>query len=1070
MSGIVAWWARNGVAANLLMIVAFIGGTFGFLSLEREVFPQADFNGATVSIAWPGASPQDVEEQIVTRLEEVVADIDGLKRLTGIARESVGTVNLESNLDVDIDEFVDIVKLRVDQITNLPRASFPPQVQRWSTGDTYMGLTLHGNVDARTLKQFADKVRDDIALLPGGELASVQGTLAEEVSIEVSEENLRRYGLTFSDVANAVRGSSLNSSGGRVRTDTGTVAIQARSLADTADDFGNIIIRQSIEFGTIRIRDVADVIDGFEDVELDATFNGELSTFIMIGAPEKMDILNYADGIKAYMERANSGVGKDALPEALKVEILFDTSEIFKGRMNTITSSAMLGLFMVLVILVLFLRPIVAFWVAVGIMTAFAGGVMLLPLFGISWNIMSLFAVLLVIGVVVDDAIIVGENIHRENESGRRGGLDASIVGTQLVLKPVVFGVITTMIMFAPWMLLPGPERQFTQQISYVVIAALSFSLIESMLILPAHLGHLKPQKFTGAGGKLMILQRKIADSLLWFAGHIYKPVLEAAIRFRYVTIALFACTFFWAIALITTGILPVKVMPEIEDDLIQVTVDLPDGTPMSRALEVRDQLSSGVAIVKADLIEQYPDLEGPLVNDISIVVTARNVRAWIGLLAPEKRPDRITTKQLASILQDSVGEVPDAEEVKFNFTVNQSDNSYRMALNSNDLDLLRLAAHEVKTKLATYDETSDIGDNLSSAAEEVRLTLKPGAESLGINLAQVSNQVRQAYYGEEAQRLPRNGEDVKVMVRYPAEARHSLDSLRSLRVRTADGREIPLMQVADISFEPGVNRIMRRERKRSVTVFADLHGEGARGLVTKDMNETFWPDFDRKYPDISRGAVGEAESSAEFFTTLIQLYLISMGFMYILLAIAFRSYSQPLLLMVAIPFAFAGAAFGHVAFGAPMAIFSLFGIGAAAGVVINDNLVLLDYINRRREDGAGAVQALVDAGVSRFRPVLLTSVTTFVGILPMMTQRSIQAQFLKPMVISLGCAVAFALFVSLIMVPALYAVGVEVGRVFRWTWAGRPYRHIGETYEGEANIDEEELTHRPLGDAAPAE
>ena len=1071
MNGLVAWWARNGIAANLLMVVAFIGGIFGFLSLEKEAFPAADFNGASVSIAWPGASPQDVEDQIVVRLEEVVADIDGLKRMTGTAREGVGYVNLETEMNVDVDDFVDEVKRRVDTISNLPRSSFPPQVTRWRMDNQYMGLALHGNVDPKTLKTIADDVRDRIALLDGGELAKVQGTLAEEVSIEVSEEALRRYNLTFSEVANAVRNSSLNSSGGTVRTDTGTVALQARKLADTQEDFENIIVRETLDAGTIRIRDIANVIDGFEDGDLDATFNGEPTAFIMVNTPEVMDIVRYSNNVKDFIERANSGRGPDALPENLQIDLLFDTSEVYKGRMHTIQTAALQGMFLVLIILVLFLRPSVAFWVTIGIGTAFMGGILILPLFGVSLNFLSLFAVLLVIGVVVDDAIVVGENIHKEVESGRREGLEAATVGTQLVLKPVMFGVITTMIMFAPWALIPWEERQFTAQITYVVIAALTFSLIEAMFILPSHLSHMGPQNFDGPGGRLLRFQQTLADSLLTFANKIYKPLLEWAVKHRYVTIAAFTATFIWAVLLITMNVLPVRLMPDIEDDLIQVEIDLPDGTPQSRSLEIRDQLRMAVDSAREELNGDYPELKQPLISDISIVAAEGQVQSWIALLPAEDRPEGVRTKSITDVIRANFGEVPDAEEVNFSYTINQSDNSIRFALNHDDLDLLRQAAEEVKAQLATYEQTYDIGDNLSSAAEEVRIALKPGATTLGITLADITSQVRQAYYGEEAQRLPRDGEDVRVMVRYPEEARRSLDSLEGLRIRTADGREIPLTQVAELSFEPGINRILRRERMRSVTVRADLVGDGTRALISSDMEANFWPEFEKKYPEITRGAIGEAESEAEFLNDIVRLYLIAFVSMYILLAIAFQSYAQPLLLMIAIPFGFAGAAFGHVAFGVPMALFSMFGIGAAAGVVINDNLVLVDYINRRRTEGAGALQAIVDAGVSRFRPVLLTSVTTFVGILPMIAQKSVQAQFLKPMVVSLGSAVAFALFVSLLLVPALYAVGCEVGRVFRWTWGGRPYRHIGESYEGHVHIDEEELIGTSHGTRAqPAE
>ena len=1079
MRGLVSWFARNAVAANLLMVVAFVGGVLSFNSMERKMFPVVPVNGATVSVAWEGASPQDIEEQIVTRIEEVVIDIDGLRRITSTAQEGFGSVNIRGRDDIDMERFIDEVKLRVDQINNLPPAAFQPQVRRWEQRNRYFALAVYGNMDARTLKRVADQVRDDIAALPGGSLAELQGVLDEEVSIEVSEDSLRRYNLRFSDVTNAIRSASLNSSGGRLQSPIGDVGLSTRQLADTADDFNQIIIRQTSDEGTIRISDVATVVDGFVDADLKATYNDQPTAFVFVPAPDKMDIGAYAKGFRDYVERANAP-GSDILPEAARVDVLFDNSVLFDARMKLISESALLGAFMVMLVLILFLRPLVAFWVTMGIITAFAGGIMLLPYFGVSWNILSTFAVLLVIGVIVDDAIVVGENIHKEVESGRREGVDAAIVGTQLVLKPVVFGVLTTIIAFLPWAFVTGPSRAFTQQITFVVICALVFSIIECMLILPAHLAHMKKQAFTGPSGRLVRAQRRIADSLIWFANKIYKPVLETALRFRYATIVLFVGLFGFSVGVVSMRIVPFNFMPQIEGGLVQVTIDLPEGTPFSRTLQIRDQLQAGIHSADDKLNQQWSSVLGELrrnrgepvdddlsiIENASIVATSGRIQAWIGLVEPEDRPETLTTKSITEVLRSEVGPIQDAEEVKFDFTQNEEDSGVRFSLNNENLDRLREASDYIQAHLATYAAIYDIGDNLSSSADEIQLSLRPGAEALGITLADVSNQVRQAYYGDQAMRLPRDGEDVRVMVRLPEDTRRNLDSLDDLRVRTPDGREIPITQVAELQYAPGINRIRRRNRTRSVTVFAEVMGDGGRNRIIEDMNINFWPDFEKRFPDISRDFAGGFEDEQAFLAEVQRFMLIAIGAMYILLAIAFRSYAQPLLLMTALPFAFTGAVFGHLILGIPMAMFSLFGIAAAAGVVINDNLVLVDFVNRRREEGVGAVQALIDGGVSRFRPILLTSVTTFVGILPLIAERSVQAQFLKPMVISLGWAVAFALFVSLLLVPSLYAVGTEVGRIFRWSWGGRPYRSIGETYSGSVTEEGDDLRGVP----APAE
>jgi multidrug efflux pump subunit AcrB len=1008
-------------------------------------------------MAWPGASPQDIEEQIVTRIEEAVADLDGVKRITSTSTEGSGWVNIEGQNDIDMMQFLDEVKLRIDQINNLPQAAFQPQVQRWENRGQFMGLAVHGKVDGRELKRLGDRVRDDIAQLPGGELAELQGTLDEQVNIEVTEESLRRFGLSFGDVANAIRQSSLNSSGGRIESSTGDVSITTRQLADTKDQFNKIIIRQTTEQGTVRVEDVADVIDGFVSDKFSALYGGEPTAFVMIPAPDKMDVVKYTKGFRDYVERANDPKN-GILPQGVKIDILWDDSEAFNDRMDLIMSSAMQGAVLVMIVLLLFLRPTVALWVTVGIMTAFGGGILILPYLGVSWNILSTFAVLLVIGVIVDDAIVVGENIHKEVESGRREGLDAAIVGTQMVLKPIIFGVLTTIIAFLPWAFLSGPERQFTQQITFVVVAALSFSIIECMLILPAHLAHMKKQSFDGASGAFMKIQRRIADSLLWFANYIYKPALEFALHYRYATTAFFFCLFYLAFSLSSLKFVPFQFMPEIEADLIQVQIEMPDGTPYERLIQVRDQLQAGIEKSEEQTKREHPEIKDGLIRDASVIAYGTNVRAFVGLAAPEDRPDTIRSKDLAEILRDNVGEIQDAEEINFAFTFNDSDTGVRFALSNQNLDHLRDAADVVKAQLATYSSVYDIGDNLSSAAEEIRISMKPGAETLGVTLADVSRQLRQAYYGEEVQRLPREGEDVRVMVRLPESARENLDSLNSLRVRTTDGREIPVTQVADFSYAPGINRIQRRDRMRSVYVFAEVKGEGGRGEIMSDMEENFWPDFQKRFPDIKRGEAGGFEEENQFMSEIGRLTLMAIGAMYILLAIAFRSYAQPILLMMALPFAYAGALFGLWLWDTPMALFSFFGIAAAAGVVINDNLVLIDYVNKRRDEGAGAVQALVDAGVSRFRPILLTSLTTMVGILPLLSQRSVQAQFLKPMLVALGSAVGFALFISLFLVPALYVIGAEIKRVFAWTWGGQPFRHIGDGYTGHVTIDEEEL------------
>ena len=1038
--GIVSWWARNSVAANLLMLVAIVGGIMGYLSLNREVFPSASFNGATVSVSWPGASPQDVEEQIIVRIEEALADMDGIETLTSTAREGVGYVNIEGKRNVDIGEFIDNIKLEVDSVNNLPQSAYRPIVSQWRNQDQVVGFAVHGNIDRRDLQAIGREIRDEVAQLPGASIVNLWASRGEEVSIEVSEDSLRRYNLSFDEIVRAVRASSLNASAGTVRTELGEFGLTARQLADTAAEFENIIIRQTSAGGTLRIDDVGRVTDGFVDSNMEATYNGETMVLIVVEQSPGIDVVDTAAAVHDFIERKQA-----ELPEGVHISLWWDNSEMYSDRMATISGSALFGGILVLITLFLFLRPIVAVWVTVGIFTAFGGAFLILPMLGVSLNMLSLFAFLIVIGIVVDDAIVVGENVHDRVERGEPG-MTAAIVGTQMVAKPVIFAVITTIMMFSPWMLLTGPEVQFTRQISLVVIAALTFSLVESLLILPAHLSHMKPQSETGFFGPLIKVQRAIANTLVSFARNIYRPAVKFAIHNRYATFVAFFMIFGISLSLTATNRVGSVFMPQIENETIQVNIQLAEGTPWNRTEQVREQLDEAQLQALEYYRETYPG-ESDMIESRSTIASDGRVRAWIELPEPADRPGHLPTADVARQIREFLGPIPDAEEVRLDSTINDGGSSMTFALSHPDLDTLREAADALKAQLRSYDTLYDVVDSLQTSTEELQFSLRPNARSLGVTLQDVTRQVRQSFYGEEAQRLPRDGQDVRVQVRMDEASRRSLDTLREIRIRTSDGREVPLDAIAEAHFAPGLNRINRRNGMRTVTVSAELSDPTARGDINTSLEEDFFPTFDAQFPNLSRDEIGQAEGEREFMAELVGLLFLALGSMYILLAVAFKSYFQPIAIMVAIPFALTGAIFGHFLFGMPIALFSYFGVGAAAGVVINDNLVLLDFVNRLRANGVGAFQALVDAGVQRFRPILLTSVTTFLGIFPMMAETSTQAEFLKPMVVALGFAVVFALFLTLLLVPAMYGIGVDIARLARWMWTGKRQPRLGEHY-----------------------
>ena len=1020
MNGLIEWWARNTVAANLLMLGIFLAGIASFTSMERELDPQVRFPGLEIAVAWPGASPQDVEEQVITRVEESVRDLDSIEWVRSFANQGSGQIYIRADEKVDFAQFLNDVKMRVDAISSLPRDIEPPRVRQWVNRNEFIRVAVHGDIGERELKRLAEKLRREAAQLPSVNIVELFGVRREEVSIEVSEEALQRYNMSFAQVAAAIRSNSLNSSSGTVRTNAGDYSINTRNLADTEQDFSDIIVRQTSDGGIITVGDVATVIDGFEDNEILATLNGEPAVLLQVMTTETMDIVTASRSINKWIDER-----VDSLPQGASLTLWTDQNEAFEGRMSTIGTAAGQGLVLVVLILMLTLRPKVAFWVTAGIATAYAGAFIFLPLLGISINMLSTFAFLLVLGIVVDDAIVVGESIHTESQK-TGGGITAAVFGAQLVAKPVVFAVLTTIIAFLPWVFISGSTSEFTRQITWVVICALSFSLVESLIILPAHLSGLKPRTKLGGFGRF---QKRIADGITNFAQRHYRRVGGFAVKRRYLTFITFVMVYAIAVfGLFGNDYVKKGFMPDIESDEIRINVTMPDGSTYERALEVLVQLQNAEQAL-VDEVNASTDGEGKLIENWYTRSRRDSVLAIVKLAPPEVR--ELSAKDASIRLRELFGEVPDAKSVSVEYKDGNNDPGFELSIRHADLDILREAVGDLESHLRTFDALYDIRNNLEGASEEIRLELKPGAEKLGLTLREVSTQVRQAYYGEEVQRIPRSGQDVKVMVRYPRASRRSIESLKGFRVRTSDGHEVPLMSIADFEYAPGISGIARWNMNRAARISADMK-ENIREEIMKDLKDNFFPEWKKKFPGIITDNIGQAEGQARFVAEVLKLYGIAFFTMYMMLAIAFKSYWQPLAIMIAMPYAFAGAIYGHFVADMTMAIFSYFGIAAAAGVVVNDNLVLVDYCNRLRDRGMAAKEAIVEAGVARFRPILLTSITTFVGLMPMMMERSIQAAFLQPIVVSLAAGVLIAFFVTLLMVPSLYAIGDDILILFR--------------------------------------
>ncbi|MCL4715132.1 MAG: efflux RND transporter permease subunit [Hyphomonadaceae bacterium] len=1124
LKGLVAWWGRNPVAGNLLMLFCVVAGYLSFQKMEKEFFPAGRGDGVFIQAVWPGASPEDMEQQVVVRIEEATADLDNVNWVRSRSGEGFGWVRIAIDSGVDVDAMTEEVRARVESISGLPSGMEPIRVAREVGRNWSIIIGVHGTINERDLRDTAERLRDRLSLQPGAANTLVTGVRTPEVSIEVSEASLQAWGLTFDEVARAVRSSSLNAGAGAVRTADGNFQLQARNLADTQLDFENIIIRQTPDGGAVRVGDVAAVHDGFQDVNLYSRMNGDPAAIIAVQTADRFNIWETSKAVQEMIDEIRA-----ELPQGVQITTIYNEVEDYNSLLEILFSNAAQGFFLIFVLLLLSLHPKVAFWATLGVMTAFAGSFFILPYMDVSLNFMSVFGFLLVLGIMVDDAIIVGEAIYERAERGHTGA-DASILATQMVLKPLVASVFVTMIAFSPMALLEGDVRQFTRAISIVVMSTLVFSLIESLIILPAHLAHVTvpdPNK-PGLFSKLMALQQRCAHSVIWVAKNLHAPLVSGAVKMRYLTWSIFLGITILAIGLMMTGRVKQTFMPEVEGDFMQVSIQLPQTTPFSRMEQVAEQLDAARTALEQETTEYaQPDPNTGresrgVVRSWSQSIDENTIRAYVGLTPPQTRTN-LRSRQVTERLEQLLGEVPDADQISFSLSGSGSP-AIDMALMGENKADLEAAVEDLKARLLQFEGVSSVRDSQDAAIEELRFTLLPGAEQLGITLSDLTRQVRQAYFGEEVQRLPREGDDVRVYVRYPRDDRRTLESLGSFRVRTNDGREVPLAAIATWEFAPGVTGLDRRQRMSSILVTADLVNAEARNDIMRTLNQDFWPQFEARYATVSRRAIGEAEGQAEFFAQLGTLMMMAFAAIYFLLAVTFRSYAQPIMILSVIPFAIVGATVGHILFNLSFALFSWLGVIAAIGVVVNDNVVLVDRCNQIRgyfalrfkqpgaapllnEDGepielhevpapngevfeyvaiapdlevheelimdsalksfqnapvelrhsaqmkwdaseyreraemleqAGfrvmrvrAERGIVEASISRFRQIFLTSVTEFVGVAPMLLENAAIVQFLKPMALSLAFGVLFCMPATLILTPAFYMIGIDIKRVF---------------------------------------
>ncbi|MGB1350225.1 MAG: efflux RND transporter permease subunit [Luminiphilus sp.] len=1019
MTGPITWFIKNPIAANLLMVLLIIGGYTSIPKLDKQFFPTPEINQIEIRMEFRGASPREVEEQISVRIEEAIHDLNGVEELRSTSREGVGVVLVEVESDYPTQKLTNDINTRVDAIRSFPSDAERPTVTEITYRHQMGRVQISGDLSEREMKQFGETLRDELVRQPWVSVVELQTARPYEVSIEVSEDSLQRYQLTFDQVASAVRSASINLPAGAVQRDSGDLLIQTRGQAYDRADFESIVLRSDFSGQELLLSDVAAVRDTFEDVDVDIEFNGKRSLGLNVYVTTSPDVILTTDTVKAWVKEREL-----SLPEGVSLEFWQDPSKSFRERVRTLVSNGLGGLVLVIIVLMLFLRPMLAFWVSVGIVVAYMGTLFLLPYTGQGLNMISLFAFLLTLGIVVDDAIIVGESVHSAQSRGL-SGVHGALVGTRQVVKPVVFAVISTMVFFAPMFFLPGEWGPASKGIPVVVCLALGFSLIESLLILPSHLAHMKPEPEIPDSGWLTRTRMACAGWLARFANERYRPFLEKCLRNHASVGGFFLVLLCLSLALFGGGYLKSAFFPRVNSDFVVGTVELPQGGAFANSQAMRDRLVTAAEGIKTDYNSQPRYQDAPAIDNILGVAGGNKVDLLVQTVN-----DDLDTEEMTKRLRQSLGDLSEAKDVRFDYTIRDPGKPISLLFASDSIADLEVLAQEVRGALERYPGVFDITDSFDAPLEELVLSLKPAAENLGITLADVATQIRQAFYGEEVQRIPRDGEDVRVMIRYPESERRAIANINSMYVRTRDGTEVPFSTVATYNVETGYQSIERLDRLRTLEVSADVSEDGAppRAIVESVLRNDA-PVWLQRYPGLTINMDGELQEEIEFQQAMVYMGSLSMLIIFGLMAIAFKSYWQPFLVLTAVPFGLMGAIFGHWMLGWQVSMFSIMGVIACAGVVVNDNLVLIDRINNLRDEGMDLVDALLQGATDRFRPIVLTSVTTFVGLLPIMLETSVQAQFLIPMVVSLSFGVIFATGVTLVLVPALYLLGDDIGK-----------------------------------------
>ena len=1037
--GVFAWFARNHVAANLLMMTLLVGGLVTALTMTVEIFPEIDPRTITITVPYPGSTPDEVEESINRRVEEAITGIEGVKKVKSVAAEGAGTVIAELEDNINDREVLDDIKSAVEQIQNFPpEDADDEEIIDTSATQPVITIAIYGDTSEKTLRELAFRIRDDLTGLDGISIANVAGVRDYEIGVEVSETSLRKYNLTFLEVAEAVRQFSINLPGGTIRSEAGEILLRTDHQAYDQDDFERIVLRTNVDGTLLRLADVATINDGFESVDKLSLFNGEPAAFVDVLQVGDQQVLDIEEKVKSY-------VNDLALPNGVQATTWTNRADILRSRVDLLVRNGLMGLVLVFGVLVLFLNLKLAFWTTMGIPISFMGAFIAIAAAGGTINMISLFAFIVVLGIVVDDAIIVGESIYTKREQGMPP-MRAALEGLYEVITPVTIGILTTVIAFVPMFFTTGFIGQVLVVIPLVVVSVLLMSLVEACFILPSHLSNVKAN---GLNGAIPLVQSKLRNGLQRFIDNIYVPTLKRALHAPYVVVAIAITVLMLTFGAMNGGHIKTIFFPSIDADDIAAKLRMPNGTPAAETEQVVRHMMATAEQTRKEFDKKLPPDMGSVFLNMSANVgsTPFSGRGGPGgaaesssgshfgevvieLMPGEVRP--FTAKEIESRWRELVGDIPGAQLTYFSDIFSAGDD-INVELAHADFEQLLYATEQLKYILNEYAGVVEIRDGFELGKPELQLELTPEGLASGLTLNNLARQVRQAFYGEEAQRVQRGRDDVEVLVRYSENERRKLASIYDMRVRLSNGEEVPFRTVAIAKEARGYSTIDRSNRRRIVSVTAKVEADIANANeLNALLKSSVLPDLASELPGLSYTFEGAEKERKDSFGSLLRALAVAVLGIFALLAVQLRSYTQPIIIMSVIPIGFVGAVLGHKILGYPVSFFSFFGIVALSGVVINDSLILMDMINRLRNQGKEMIDAVLEAGKRRFRPIMFTTLTTCAGLAPIISEKSLQAQFLIPMAISLAAGVAFATMITLVLVPSLYVIRSNIGAWIR--------------------------------------